>query len=80
MPPPTTWYIIKHRKTGELSIVNSDIRSHQVQLWAVNCMDIPSFVLREFETVEHASDFLIEMQRVSAMINDILKKDEEKFG
>ena len=43
-------------------------------------MDIPSFVLKEFETVEHASDFLIEMQRISQMINDILKKDEEKFG
>ena len=78
--PPNTWLIIKHLTTGELSLVNSLVRCHQVQLWASNHMDIPSYVIREFETIEQASDYLIEMLRVSELIKSILQKDEEKFG
>jgi len=76
MPPPTTWFIIKHTETGELSMVNSVIRKHQVMMWAVNCMIIPSIVIKEFENVETATDYLIEMNMINEMIKAILNKKD----
>jgi len=71
-----TWLIVKHTETGELSLVNSIVRRHQVQLWAANCIVIPSIVIKEFTHIENASDYLIEMLRVSELIKDVLNKKD----
>lgn len=72
---PNLWFVIKHRATGELSIVNSLVREHQLQLWAVNCMVVPSYVIKEFKELEEAGNFMVEMNAISEMLNNILKKD-----
>lgn len=74
--PPNIWLIVKDTGTGELSLVNSIVRQHQLQLWAVNCIIVPSIVIKEFTHLENASDYLIEMLRVSKLLKSILNEKD----
>ena len=71
-----SWLVVKHKETGELSIVNRVTRERQIQLWVLNGLVVPSIVMRSYRNIEEAADFLTEIYTISEMINNILEKDE----
>jgi len=71
-----SWLVLKNKKTGELSLSSRRSREIYLEICLSQGTIIPSLVLKEFDSPEEASEYLIEMNRINEVIKYVLNKKD----
>lgn len=69
------WFVVKNKYDGYLALKHPKVMSMELEHCTLYGNPLPYKIVKEFETIEQAADFLIEINNISEMINNILKKE-----
>ena len=69
------WFVVKQKCDGSLALKHPTVMGMELEHCTLYGNQLPYFILKEFDSLELAAEYLTEIYRISELINDILKKD-----